>query len=688
MSDKAKLAGAAKLKKPRTRPKRKKAKPRVSRARKFKDAPHYTPVRCPKDTPEKNLQWRRRWFVPAMTDRGLQRDLRQAAFEDILFWFNAFCFCFEPRAAVKVRPFSTWEHQDPVIITLDNAITDSERSEAPIDVVVDKSRGQGATWIYLLIFLRRWLRDPLFSAGLVTRNESLVDSLRDPDTLMWKIVWMIKMLPTWMLPEGFDVSKNRSVSEHSLANPSNGASIVGYAATGDVARGGRKSVFAMDEFAAFRPGEDYAALNSTQHVTNCRFLVSTHLGDSGAYYDAATQDSNAIKVVMDWKDNPTQNAKLFRIVHGKYFESDPKKGNKLGMQDFEILKDQHTKLRRRGFKIEDKLRNSWYNEQCLRPGATVRGIAQELDRDPSGSVAKVFSSEVLKDAEKLYAQPPLLQGRLVYDSETAKVKSPFIVPTETGELKLWIRPGLDGEMPAGVFVLGADISAGTAGSYSSNSVACVINKMTGEQVAEWASNSVVPIKFAYVCAALGYWFHGAEIIPEANFGAGYMTAMVEDICYQNLYYREMDIVGLHKKTKKAGFWMAKDDDKLKLFEALQEGMADGRFIPRSEALLKECPEYEWKNAKIIHNASTRTDDEASKGKAHGDRVIAAALAWMRCVTQPGTDSEETARKAPVGSMAERLQVRDRELRQDGDPWGDNRLDIFQGSCSDAKDPWR
>lgn len=663
----------------------------------FSKAPFYAPEFCPKLTAAENVEWRIHWHEKAMRDRGVQRVMRQAAFDDVLFWFNAFCWCFEPRARIKIKPFCTWTHQDPAIVSMDEAITDSERTESPVDLVVDKSRGQGATWMFLMVFLRRWLRDPMFSAGLVSKNEKSVDSAIDPDTLMWKIVWELGMLPFWMMPKGFDIKKHRNLSEHTLYNPEIASTIVGYAATGNVARGGRKTVFGMDELATFKSPEDERVMNNTQHITYCRFLVSTYDGDSGSYYDAATQVSNAIKVILDWKENPTCNHQLYRVLHGTIVEADPRPGNRLGPAHFEIISKQHERLVKRGYKIEDKLRNIWYNEQCLRPSATPRGIASELDRDPHGSVSKVFHSETLKAARAEYARPPLLQGNLIFDSETAEMRAPFITDSdsEAGDLKLWVKPDLRGEMPPGLFVLGADIAAGTAGDYSSNSVACVINKLTGEQVAEWASNCTIPARFAYVCAALGRWFHDAEIIPEANFAGSMIPKLVEDIVYPNVYYRETEIVGLEKKTQNPGFWMFDDNARLRLFEDMQEAMAEGRFMPRSEALLDECPEYQWDgNAKIVHVASTRTEDAGSKGKAHGDRVVAAALAWKLCEHTAAVNSDEEALEItpPEGCMADRLQIFDENNARNAafaDPWEASHVDIFNTPAVNLgiRDPW-
>jgi hypothetical protein len=647
------------------------------------EAPFYAPELCPVEDPTENLKWRIHLREAARKDEGLQRDLRQACFEDLLFFFSFCCYCFEPRAKVKVKPFCLWPHQEPAFLAMDGAIDQSEEKEEPVDVVVDKSRGQGATWGYLLIILRRWLRDEMFSAGLVTRNEKLVDSARDPDTLMWKLVWAINRLPIWLLPEGLDLSKHRNLAEHSLLNPENGASIVGYSATGDVARGGRKTVFALDELAAFRSGEDYHAMDSTQHVTNCRFLVSTYLGDSGAYYESAALPNDAIKVVLDWRDNPTQNQCMYRVVEGESFRVD---GKRFPPHIERTIKEQHAKLRRRGFKLEGKLRSVWYNSQCLRPGATPRGIAQELDRDPHGSVSKVFDSEVTKKARAEFGRDPLAQGRFMYSAEQAEPTAPYLAESEGegGDLRLWKPRGLDGSIPISSYVMGVDISAGTSGSYSSNSVACVVDRMTGEQVAELVTNRLVPGKFAVACVALARWFHNAEIIPEANFGAGFMKTVVEELNYPHMFYRGVEIVGSHKKTKKPGFWMTNDDVKLRLFEALQIAISERAFIPRSLPLLDEMPQYEWKNGHIIHVGSTKTDDEGGKGKAHGDRVIAAALAWEAMQESPVLSDPEGSGEVGIprtpGTMSERLGEYDDSLGNLGDPWLEPELDIFPQEC--------
>lgn len=196
----------------------------------------------PKD-PVKNLEWRLACGERALTDIRFRNALYDACMEDVLFFMAFACWVIEPRAKIKVRAMIPWSHQESVFVAMDRAIDESSVYN-PIDVRLDKSRAQGGTYGYLWILQRRWLRDARFSAGYVTRNEALVDSKTDDSTLFWKLAWGISMLPEWMKPKGFDMSKHRSLNAHTILNPENGATHAGFAAGQDVGAGGRKSVFA------------------------------------------------------------------------------------------------------------------------------------------------------------------------------------------------------------------------------------------------------------------------------------------------------------------------------------------------------------------------------------------------------------------------------------------------------------
>jgi predicted GNAT superfamily acetyltransferase len=71
----------------------------------------------------------------------------------------------------------------------------------------------------------------------------------------------------------------------------------------------------MDEFHFFEQGDDYAALDSTVHVTPCRVFVSTanrDRGMAGAFYDVVSDATkNGAMIVIDWKDDPDKARGLY-----------------------------------------------------------------------------------------------------------------------------------------------------------------------------------------------------------------------------------------------------------------------------------------------------------------------------------------------------------------------------------------
>ena len=605
----------------------------------------------PKDVAE-NLAWRIRMREAAARDRHVRRALYDAAMSDVLFFFNAFLWVHEPRAAVKTKPFVTWPHQDPVIVAMDEAITEALRTEEPLSLTVKKSRAQGATFAYLGVDIRRAIREPGFSVGLVTRNEDMVDSTRNPDTVMYKLAWMLDRLPFWMLPGGYD----RHKGEHTITLP-NGSLFAGYSATGDVARGGRKTKFDFDEPGSeefIAAGKDYKVLSSVSSVSNCTFLVSTFGSDTGVFYEAATDPDNPRLYTLDWKDNPTQTRNAYIMREGVLVAVDP--GDQAAVTRYgKARAAQLKRLERRGHVMEGKFRSPWYDAYCLLPGATPRFVARELDMNPRGAVGKVFDVDVLDRMKEKSCRPPVWQGKPVFDSETLELKG--LIKQENGPLKLWFLPGLDNAVPYGNYGLGCDISAGGVSETASNSVASGVNLYSGEQVLEYTARGMQPTKFARVSVGLARWLRKARLNWETTgpTGSTFGIEVLEVLYYANVYMRDAPEIGSLAKTRKAGWANYRDEDKAKLFEDLCIAMEEGEYVPRSEDMVIECGEWEWANGKIVHKSSrTAGIDE----KAHGDRCVGAGVANLllseRRLTGIDKKGAEAQDEAPYGCLAWRI----------------------------------
>lgn len=618
----------------------------------------------PKDV-RANLEWRIRCRERALVDKRFQDALWEACRLDPLFFFAFALWVHEPRAKVKRRPFIPWSHQEPVILAMESTIDEALESEQPVSLTLKKSRAQGGTFTYLGVQIRRALMEPDFTVGLVTRNEALVDSRVDDSAVMFKVAAMLDMLPVWMLPDGYE----RSMTEHVIRLP-NKSGWSGYAATGDVARGGRTTMFCFDEPGSeeFVAGnKDFKILSSVSHVSNCIFLVSTFGIDSGVFYEAATDPDNPRVYNLSWMDNPEHSKNLYTVQAGVAVAHRPEEQEAV-TQYVTTHQRELKSIERRGHKIEGKVQSPWYNAHRLLPGATPRYIARELDEDCRGAVGKVFASDLLDRMKREHCKPPVWVGNPVFDSETCKLTG--LIPREDGLLKLWFRPGIDDTPPMGPFTVCCDIASGGVGTYASNSVATGLDNRTGEQVLEYTIKGLEPRPFARRVVGLCMWLRNALLgWEDSGVSGGFAKEVMEVLYYGSVFFRDVTQLGSQKKSRKPG-WPCRDADKADMFEMMALAMEQGKFIPRSAEMITECGEYEWDGSKIIHAPSK---NKGASEKNHADRAISAAGAWLVYSTDNAgmkiDTSEETGQTAEYGSFLWREQREQRQVNSGSPRYG-------------------
>lgn len=870
-----------------------------------------------------NLRWRLYCRERALKDKRFRDALWQACMDDVCFFMGFACWGYDPRANLKVVPFIPYPHQVEVFEALDKAIDDSTREGRTIDVILDKARAQGGTFGYLWVDLRRWLRDKMFSAGYVTRNESLVDSKTDSNTVLWKIQWAIDMLPVWMQP-----NYERNLAQHTFWNKDNGSLLRGYAAGQDVAAGGRATIFTClaagtlvvtdhgaipieevelhhrvwdgnmwvshdglvyrgerrtilsygvrltpdhlvwtkkgwkyasdgfdrtdvrlpdgyqakrrrpqeqaemavsmsmrernnrcsrqftgwqyqklrlfqetshgkpreeawkiadkyasnlgsddpamherevqrlrilwrtrdqglrslvevrelscghgraataldnradqepswirarklplgdetgtgkqhaeqprhchvtgrsyafadsedrwhrvqqcetphqegtnrgriasstepvssvydllscgprraftviddcgrpllvhncDEFGAkdfIAAGKDASVMEALHDVTGCIRMVSARYADSGVFHEACENPDtrkNGVYLVLDWKDHPVHGKNSYIVQNGKPVARKPEEAEAVAKYHADNP-DLRARLERKGFKFDGVVRSTWYDMRCLRPTATPRLIASQLDRNPRGAVGKCFPTDLLDRMKRECCKQPVWQGQPVFDKETLTMIG--LLQRDDGPLKLWFKPGIDSTPPLGPFTIGCDISNGGDGAYSSNSVASGLDDRTGEQVLEYTVKGMDQITFARMVVGLAKWLRNALLgWEDSGMVTTFAKEIMERIYYGNVFFRDTDQLGSQKKSRKPG-WPCQDDDKEELFTKMTHAMESGKYVPRSEAMIVECGEYEWEDGKIIH---APTKNRGAKGKNHGDRCIAGSGCWF------------------------------------------------------------
>ncbi len=613
-----------------------------------------------------NLEYRVALRRRAAKDAGFQRAMMTACRHDILFFMSAWCWAYEPRPRVvdgrklpAMIPFVPWAHQVPVIREIDKHL-------GLDDIGAEKSRGEGMSWLACLFAVRDWLFEDMAKVGIVSATEKKADNPEDPDSLGWKIDFTLSKLPGWMVGAK-DVDWRRNIDGHTWANLKNGSRIAAYSATGDVARGGRAKWFVMDELGSFPRGPDKLALASTQHVTNSRFVISTPAGSEGAYYELMHSLTNMVRVRLDWADNPVRNRGLYRLEGNKPVAVDPV-NNPLSASYAEEAKEVWVRLRRKGFRLEGRVRSPWYDHECDRPGATPQNIAQELDMDYGGSMHRSFQQDFFAAADAT-AKSPFLEGVIHCDHEDLELE--FGREDKGGPAKLWTQLDHRNRPPPGRYAVGADIAAGLAGDFSSNSVVEVINISTMEQVFEYATNSTDPSDFADVCIAIAKWFHNAYLAWERNGTPGGMfTKRVLRHSYPHIYYQKMETNRRRKKTNKPGWW-TDDNSKSHMLADISRCVKSRELFLHSKELVEECGQYVYINGKIQHLQAAKSQDDSSKGMAHGDRVIAMGVAHQAALDRPlavVSTNKENPDNPPPGTLAARQREYEDSLVKAGDEW--------------------
>ena len=195
---------------------------------------------------------------------------------NILLWFRYFAWTFDPRPnpfqqngrSIGRVPFVLYPFQMETVLRLNEAI------EAGEDLLVEKSRDMGLSWLLCLVFEYRWLFDSGQQFLIGSRNFGSADTRGDLATLMEKCRFNLREQPANMLPAGFDFRKHDVAGR--LLNPQNGNTIIAEAATENFARGGRYTAILLDEFAFWSWADGaYAAAGQS---SLCRLVVSTPNG--------------------------------------------------------------------------------------------------------------------------------------------------------------------------------------------------------------------------------------------------------------------------------------------------------------------------------------------------------------------------------------------------------------------------
>lgn len=577
--------------------------------------PYYTQY-VPREW-EANLAFRREML--RMGIEGTQADREELwimCARDILFWVNTFILTYHQKplglataAAAKAspdQPFITYDFQNELLMEMQAALGSH-------DLFIEKSREMGGSYCPLICFQHDWQFNQFGNSFLLgSRKEELVDKKGNPTSLFWKLDYMIRQQPRWMVPRFERTSLT-------LKNLWTNATILGESCNENFARGGRYRGIFPDEFAAV--DNSYLIWDAIQHATASAFPTSTPRGASGCFYDL--RETSGIRVLrLHWTAHPAKS-------EGWYIGED---GQVVASQEgYNHPKDYP-------FICDGTMRSPWFDKECRRASSPV-SIATELQIDYKGSGYSYFDHGTLNRVRKEHCMEPWITGELDYDPMTGETS--WFEERAKGRFKLWFHPDGQQKPPRDRdYFIGCDPSPGSG---AANGALVAIDGTSGEKILEFADPYIQPQDFARLAVAVCKWLNHGYLIWEANGPGLNFTPIVVEMGYGNVYYREKNLRELNPRTSdEPGFWTTGDSKQIILGE-LRRAMGSGEYVERSTEAVKECGDYCYIKGQIGHQRASTTPDPTGAKDNHADRVIATALAWrmLRDHMRPTKFGEQT-----------------------------------------------
>lgn len=613
-----------------------------------------------------NLRWRSELMRWAAGQPARQQEVIDKCAADILYYINGFVWQFNPkkRGPQAIRPFIAYDFQARALLdkpekgsTAPGGGAVDEKGKRGLlwcyengrTCAVEKSREMGISWLFLIF--QDWLcqfHDYVQTLN-ISRDADAVDCA-SPDSLFWKLRYIHQQLPSWMI-DGLEYKKMMFRYRRT------GSFIGGEASTGKAGVGGRASLIFVDEFQLIREATEVR--QRTANTSDCRFFNGTHLGTGTEFYRMCDpeQSPEVVRITLHWSQHPEKNKGLYRAIPGS---------NRVELLDPGFQFPEGYRFVADGSPTGGPfpgLRSPWYDAKCLDIGSE-RGVAVELDINPTGSVEQFFDPIMIRQLSDQYCLPPRWVGNFDVLTRTFEAAG-------DGLLSLWVNL-VSGQGPVpGKYVLGCDVSAGTG---ATPSVIEIANIETGEQVGEYANANIEPREFAEFAVALAQVFadqdgNAAKLIWE-NKGPGRNFAIrVLALGFRNIYRHKPDKADKLDATETLSpGWNATPEEKLQLLTEFRSAVQRRQYLVRSARIFQDCLKFKYDSSGyVVHTEEAAANDPSGARVNHSDRAIAAALDWKVMSSHVQVREEKQKEHVPVNSLAWRRRMAETE-REEADAW--------------------
>jgi hypothetical protein len=221
---------------------------------------------------------------------------------DIFHWVRNWVFTFNPQNTgtdlAPWLPFEFFPRQKELIKFFD------ARYAAQEDGLIVKGRELGYSWCTMTWAIHKWLYFDGFISTFTANLSDNVDKIGDPKSLFEKGRQLLKFLPSWMLPLGFKFGTHDSYMR--LVNPENNNVISG-AAGEEAGRGGRSTVFFLDEAAFIEQAERIDAATSANAKTRIWGSTVNGMGNLFARKRFGGKLRPDQIFIMHYKDDPRKD---------------------------------------------------------------------------------------------------------------------------------------------------------------------------------------------------------------------------------------------------------------------------------------------------------------------------------------------------------------------------------------------
>ena len=221
-------------------------------------------------------------------------------------WISDWCMTYDPRLKrVKSVPFVLFPRQREWIDWFLDRRANDENG------IVPKSRELGMSWLAMAVSVWMCLFEEDVSIGFGSQVKADVDNSQNPDSLFWKGRFILENLPV-EFTGGWNAKDN--AIDMQLRFPLSGGMITGDCGD-DIGRGGRKTVYFIDESAHLDHPE--AAEASLSNTTNCRIDISSVKGSNNPFGRKMTE-GKVPKFIFNWRDDPRKDQTWYDKMCAKY----------------------------------------------------------------------------------------------------------------------------------------------------------------------------------------------------------------------------------------------------------------------------------------------------------------------------------------------------------------------------------